>query len=70
MRPRDIQRALLDAPPAIVHFAGHGTGEEGLIFEDEAGNPKLIDGAVLAGLFALFAEEIRCVVLNGCYSEV
>ncbi len=34
------------------------------------GNPKLVDGAALAGLFALFAEDIRCVVLNGCYSEV
>ncbi|NJK41325.1 MAG: CHAT domain-containing protein [Acaryochloridaceae cyanobacterium SU_2_1] len=70
VRTRDIQRALLDALPQIVHFAGNGTGEAGLMFEDEAGNPKLVDGAALAGLFALFAEDIRCVVLNGCYSEV
>lgn len=34
------------------------------------GNSKLVDWAALAGLFALFAEDIRCVVLNGCYSEV
>ncbi|MGB8702755.1 MAG: NB-ARC domain-containing protein, partial [Thermosynechococcaceae cyanobacterium] len=70
VRTRDIQRALLDAPPQIIHFAGNGTGEAGLIFEDESGNPKLVDGAALAGLFALFAEDIRCVVLNGCYSDV
>lgn len=70
VRPRDIQRALLDESPHIIHFAGRGVGEDGLVFEDELGNPKLVDGAALAGLFALFADQIQCVVLNGCYSEV
>ena len=69
VRPRDIQRSLLDETPDIVHFAGNGKGEAGLILEDEAGNPKLVSGAALAGLFALFAEEIQCVILNGCFSE-
>ncbi|MCW5315162.1 TIR domain-containing protein [Nostoc sp. KVJ3] len=70
VRPRDIQRAMLDVSPQIVHFSGHGTGEQGLVFEDEIGNTKLVDGEALARLFALFADQIRCVVLNGCYSEV
>ncbi|MEH1919878.1 CHAT domain-containing protein [Nostoc sp.] len=70
VRPRDIQRAMLDINPSIVHFSGHGTGDEGLVFEDETGSAKLVDGEALAGLFALFAEQVECVVLNGCYSEV
>jgi Effector-associated domain 1/TIR domain len=70
VRIRDIQRVLLDTPPTIVHFAGNGTGEAGLIFEDDVGNPKLVDGAGFAGLFELFANDIHCVVLNGCYSDV
>ncbi|MCC5636185.1 CHAT domain-containing protein [Nostoc sp. CHAB 5844] len=70
VRPRDIQRAMLDIEPQIIHFSGHGGGEEGLVFEDDAGNVKLVDGSVLAGLFELFADKIACVVLNGCYSEV
>jgi hypothetical protein len=70
VRPRDIQRAMLDINPSIVHFSGHGTGDEGLVFEDETGLAKLVDGEALAGLFALFAEQVDCVVLNGCYSEV
>jgi hypothetical protein len=69
VRPCDIQRALLDDSPHIVHFAGRGVDAEGLVFEDEAGNPKVVDGAALAGLFALFADQIQCVVLNGCYSQ-
>ncbi|MDZ8091725.1 MAG: CHAT domain-containing protein [Nostoc sp. DedQUE05] len=70
VRPRDIQRAMLDINPQIVHFSGHGTGDEGLVFENETGGAKLVDGEALAGLFELFAEQIECVVLNGCYSEV
>jgi hypothetical protein len=70
VRPRDIQRAMLDINPSIVHFSGHGTGDEGLVFEDEKGSTKLVDGEALAGLFELFAETVECVVLNGCYSEV
>lgn len=70
VRPRDIQRAMLDLNPSIVHFSGHGTGNEGLVFEDETGSAKLVDGEALAGLFELFAEQVECVVLNGCYSEV
>jgi len=38
VRPRDIHRAMLDTNPQIVHFSGHGAGEKGLIFEDEAGD--------------------------------
>ena len=76
VRSRDIQRAMLDEMPQIVHFSGHGDGEAGLAFEDETGHAKLIDGNALADLFALFAdptefpEPLTCVVLNGCYSEV
>ena len=70
VRPRDIQRAMLDVGPQIIHFSGHGAGEEGLVFEDEIGKAKLVDGGALADLFELFADQINCVVLNGCYSEV
>jgi hypothetical protein len=70
VRPRDIQRAMLDLGPNILHFSGHGEGEAGLVFEDEIGNPKLVDGEALAGLFELFADQLNCVVLNGCYTEV
>ncbi|NJM71330.1 MAG: CHAT domain-containing protein [Scytonema sp. RU_4_4] len=69
VRPRDIQRAMLDINPQIIHFSGHGTGDEGLVFEDETGSAKLVDGEALAGLFDLFADQVECIVLNGCYSQ-
>ena len=72
VRPRDLQRAMLDESPQIVHFSGHGEGEAGLYFEDRVGNAQLVTGAALAGLFKLIGQRspIECVVLNGCYSQV
>ena len=70
VRVGDIQRAMLDYEPNIVHFCGHGGGEEGLVFEDVTGQIKLISAEALAGLFSLFADRLDCVLLNACYSEV
>jgi hypothetical protein len=70
VRPRDIQRAMLDLNPQMIHFSGHGAGNEGLAFEDESGKAKFVTGEALADLFSLFVDQLNCVVLNGCYSEV
>jgi uncharacterized protein YegL len=69
-RPVDVRRAMLDFSPNIVHFCGHGSGEEGIAFEDEAGKTKLVDADTLAEFFQLFANKVECVVLNACYSEL
>ncbi len=70
VRPRDVQRAILDFAPQIVHFSGHGVGEGGLALEDELGQAKLVSAEALAGLFELFADQVECVLLNACYSVV
>lgn len=70
VRPTDLRRALLDHAPAIVHFCGHGGGEDGIAFEDDNSKVKLVSTKALADLFALFADSLECVLLNACYSEV
>jgi pterin-4a-carbinolamine dehydratase len=69
-KPIDIQQALLDFKPQVVHFSGHGAGEDGLVFEDSTGQEKLVSPQALANLFSLFCERLECVILNACYSEV
>jgi hypothetical protein len=68
--PGDVQRAMLDFKPQIVHFSGHGMGESGLVLENAVGQAQFVRSAALAGLFELFADKVECVVLNACYSEV
>ena len=69
VRVRDISQALLDFEPHIVHFSGHGSGNDGLALEDKIGNVQLVDTVALAELFKLFTPHIECVLLNACYSE-
>ncbi|MEG3909949.1 AAA-like domain-containing protein [Microcoleus sp. w2-18bC1] len=68
--PREMQRAILDYKPEIVHFSGHGAGESGLALEDDMGQIKLVNAKALAALFEAFNEYVECVILNACYSEV
>lgn len=70
VRVDDLQKFLLDHNPQIVHFSGHGSGENGLILEDELGNACMVSTNALATLFSLFQVTIQCVCLNACYSEV
>ncbi|MEO1186721.1 MAG: CHAT domain-containing protein, partial [Cyanobacteria bacterium J06636_27] len=70
VRSQEVYQALLDFKPQIVHFSGHGSGNDGLLLEDENGNLKLVDTEALVTLFELFSTTIECVVLNACYSEV
>jgi hypothetical protein len=66
----DMRRYLLEHTPSIVHFCGHGSGEKGLCFEEESGTTHTVNGERLAKLFHLVNEDVKCVVLNACFSEV
>lgn len=60
-----LQNLMQRYEPNIVHFCGHGEGQDGLVFQD-----KKIDTDTISSLFALCREHLQCVVLNACYSEV
>ena len=66
VRYRDLRRVILDYEPHIVHFSGHGEGQEGLVFEDETGRGKFVNAAALSGLFELMAEQVECVLRILC----
>ena len=71
VRPDDLRRALLDFNPQIVHFCGHGSGEDGIVLENESGEYQLVSTQSLANLFKRFGERgLECVVLNACYTEI
>ena len=71
LRPDDLRRALLDFNPEIVHFCGHGLGDDGLVLENDPGLAQLVPTEALANLFKRFATRgLECVVLNACYSEI
>jgi CHAT domain len=68
VRANDLQQALIDNEPQIVHFSGHGD-TEGIAIEDEQGNAHLISNEAVSDLFGLFKDNVKCVLLNACFSE-
>ncbi len=68
LSPTELQQALLDHEPDIVHFSGHGL-IDGIVLEGEDGKPKNVSTTAIANIFKILAGNISCVVLNACYSK-
>ncbi|MGB9179479.1 MAG: CHAT domain-containing protein, partial [Pyrinomonadaceae bacterium] len=69
VRPGDLQEALLEHEPHIVHFSGRGTENHGFILENDAGQPSTLSEQVLTGLFRTLKDNIRIIVFNACYTN-
>ncbi len=70
VRPEELQNLFLEQEPRIVHFCGHGTGEQGLVLQNQAGREQNVSTDALSNLFELFDRQVECVLLNACYSEI
>ncbi len=69
VRPGDLQGSLLQHKPVIVHFSGHGSAAGEIVLKDETGESQPVSSRALGRLFDELKDDIRCVVLNACYSE-
>ena len=69
-RYSDLQELLLRYQPEIVHFSGHGSRAGELLLQDDRGQSHPLSAAALGRLFELLQDNVRCIVLNACYSWV
>jgi tetratricopeptide (TPR) repeat protein len=69
VRADDLQELLLRYQPDIVHFSGHGSSAGEIILEDNQGQSHPVPKDALSKLFAVLKGNLRCVVINACYSE-
>ena len=68
VRIDDLQELLLRHRPDILHFSGHGAATNAIILQDAQGNSVPVRGAALGRLFRTLKDNLRCVVLNACYT--
>jgi class 3 adenylate cyclase len=68
VRPDDLQQALLQHRPHIVHFSGHGTPGE-IVLTDDQGKAKPVGKTALASLFKTLKDNVKVVVLNACSTD-
>jgi hypothetical protein len=69
VRYSDLQAVMLRHQPDIVHFSGHGSAAGEIVLQDDSGANHPVSVRALSALFSILKDNIRCVVLNACYSE-
>jgi len=67
--PPDLITYLQEHQPTIVHFSGHGTTAGEIVLQDSTGTSVPLAPDILASIFKVLQGEIKCVVLNSCFSK-
>jgi hypothetical protein len=68
-RPPDLLQALNEIKPHVVHFSGHGSINNELIFQADDGSTKLVSQKAIVTTMSTVADNIRLVVFNACSSQ-
>lgn len=68
-RINELHELISRTKPDIIHFSGHGSDRNELIFQKPNGNSDPVSPDALTILFSAFKDSVQCVVLNACYSE-
>lgn len=69
VQPLDLLQALNEHKPRIVHFSGHGSDKDELVFQDSNGAAKLVSKEAITQTMAASTGDIKLVVFNTCYSR-
>ena len=69
VRPMDVLQGLNEHTPAIVHFSGHGSDRDEIVFQDANGNAKLVSKEAIVQTMMASSQGIRLVFFNTCYSR-
>ncbi len=69
VRIGDLTGYLMDHKPDIVHFSGHGSDTHEIILLNNKNESHPVSAEKLSDLFSVLKDNIKCVVLNACYSD-
>jgi CHAT domain len=65
----NFSAALLKHRPHIVHFCGHGSANQGIVFEGEDGYSQPASKQELTVLFESLHRDARLAFLNACHTQ-
>lgn len=69
VRPLDVLQAINEHKPRIVHFSGHGSDLDKIVFQDNNGKTKLVSKEAIVQTMAVASDDIQLVFFNTCYSR-
>ncbi|WP_246880619.1 CHAT domain-containing protein [Sporosarcina sp. 6E9] len=67
-RALDVIQAINEENPAIIHFSGHGSDDDEVVFQDNQGNAKLVSKEAIVQTMMSTSDEIKLVFFNTCFS--
>lgn len=68
VRPTDLLQALNEHKPHIVHFSGHGSDNDELVFQADDGSTKLVSKEAIVTTMSTLNDNICVVIFNACFS--
>lgn len=68
IRSPDVLQELNERKPEIVHFSGHGSDQDEIVFQDDQGQAKFVSKEAIVQLMMACSGNIRLVFFNTCYS--
>ena len=69
VRPLDVLQAINECKPTIVHFSGHGSSQDEIVFQNDQGQAKPVSKEAIAQTMAAASGDIQLVFFNTCYSH-
>lgn len=69
VRPSDLMQALNEHKPHIIHFSGHGSNNDEIVFMGDDGKQKLVSKRAIVELMKAMTDNIKLVLFNTCYSS-
>jgi formylglycine-generating enzyme required for sulfatase activity len=68
-RPGDLQQALLEHSPDVVHFACHGSSQAEVLLAGDGPGPEAMPVEALASLLRVLQDNLALVVFNACFAS-
>ena len=68
VQPMNILQAINELNPKIVHFSGHGSDADEIIFQSSSGGTKAVSKEAIVQTMMASSDSIRLVFFNTCYS--
>ncbi|MEZ8107300.1 CHAT domain-containing protein [Vibrio cortegadensis] len=68
VQPMDVLQAINELNPTIVHFSGHGSDADEIVFQDSQGNAKLVSKEAIVQTMMASTSDLRLVFFNTCFS--
>ncbi|MFC5559733.1 hypothetical protein ACFPN4_11625 [Ureibacillus thermophilus] len=67
-RTYDVIQAINEEEPTVIHFSGHGSEYDEIVFQDNQGNAKLVSKDAIVQTMMSTSDNIKLVFFNTCFS--